>query len=72
MVLEISSFVSFELIMGPKGIVEGVVAVLAMFRVVGVKEPGKVAIHLYAQFAVEVDLPLVEGPHPHPYLNTHK
>ena len=67
---EIALLVDLELVVGPKGIVEGIVAVLAVLGVLGVVEAGHVAHHVHAQLAVEVGLTLVEGPHPHSHLYT--
>lgn len=68
---EVAFLIDLELVVGPEGIVEGIVAVLAVLGVLGVVEASHVADHIHAQLAVEVGLALVEGPHPHSHLYTH-
>lgn len=68
---EIALLIDLELVMGPEGIVEGIVAVLAVLGVLCVVEASHVADHVHAQLAVEVGLTLVKGPHPHSHLYTH-
>ena len=57
--------------MGPEGVVEGEVAVLAVLEVFRVKQLGHVADHVHAQLTAEIGLALVEGTHPHSNFHTH-
>lgn len=57
--------------MRPEGIIEGIISVFSVLWVFGIEEASHVSNHLDAEFAVEVDFSLVEGTHPHSYLDTH-
>lgn len=68
---KVAGLIDNEAVVGPEGVVEGVVSVFAVVGVIGVKESSHVPHHVDAEFAVEIDFSLVEGPHSDTYLHTH-
>jgi hypothetical protein len=58
---KVATFIGFELIVRPEGVVEGKVSMLVALWVLGVEEACHISDHIDAKLAVEVTLALVEG-----------
>jgi hypothetical protein len=68
---KVATFIWFEFVVRPEGVVEGKVPMLAALWILGIEESCHISNHIDAKLTVEITLALVEGPDSDPDFDTH-